>query len=232
LEKAGLFVFPHMVDMVLDVSEPLDVFYKGLSNSAKADVRKVGKQGYSYEVFSDARWLRFFYDAMYVPLIESRFVDSPLFTPPFLFFRLLNMMGYQLLLVKDVSGTFVSGCFFYVRKNELFSRYNGVLNGDFGLIRNGAESAFYYFLIDWAKKQGLNRIDLGYCRSFLNDGVFQYKRKWGAEMRKSDGTHLPDVFGIKVIRQKGSLCVFLKKNPFFGIDRGGNFIEFDVGGDD
>ena len=228
LQKAGLFVFPQMVDMVLDVSDPFDVFYKGLSNSAKADIRKVRKQGYSYEVFSDLDRLRFFYDGMYLPLIESRFADKPLYKAPFTLYKLLHMMGYRLLLVKDASGDFISGSYFYVKDDEVFSRYSGVMNGDIGLIRTGAESAYYCFLIDWAKKNGINKVNFGHSRSFRNDGVFRYKQKWGTMMRRSAGTHMADIFGVKVVKEKSLVNDFIIKNPFFGVDRNDDFVEYPI----
>lgn len=228
LEKAGLFVFPHMVDMVLDVSDSYDVFYKKLSNSAKSDIKKVEKQGYSYEVFSDMDRLRFFYDRMYLPLIKTRFTDIPLYTPPFTFFKLLHLIGYRLLLVKDERGEYVSGSYFHVKGDEVFPRYNGVSNGDLELIRKGAESAVYCFLIDWAKKNRFNTIDLGNCRPFKNDGVFRYKKKWGSMMRWRTGIDMYDMFGLKVVKEKSFLHDFLRMNPFFGVDKKNDFVEYPV----
>lgn len=231
LSKAGLIVFPHMVDMALDISQSFDEFYKGLSNSAKSDVRKVNREGYSYEILSDIDSLRSFYNKMYLPLIQSRFADKPMYTPPFLFFRLLQMTGYRLLIVKDTNGNAVSGCFFSVKDDEVFSRYNGVFEGDVGLITVGAESALYYFLIDWAKKNGFNKVDLGYCRPFLHDGVFRYKQKWGALMRLNGGTLRTDLFGLRIAKKDSVLHDFFQRNPFYKLNQNNEYSIYPLDGE-
>jgi hypothetical protein len=223
-EKAGLFVFPHMVDMVLDVSDPFDVFYKGLSNSAKADIKKVEKYKYTFEVFSDINQLRFFYDSMYRPLIETRYADAPVYTPPFTFFKLLHMIGYQLLLVKDEKGDFVSGIYFHVKRNEVFCRYLGVINGELELIRKGAESALYCFLMDYAKDQKVNVLDFGGARPFFNDGLFLYKRKWGMKVVPSD--FVKEIFGLRMVNESEQLKQFLIQNPFIGINEKNELIGY------
>ena len=224
LLNVGLFVFPHMVDMVLDVSDSFDVFYKKSNNSAKSDMKKVDKQGYSYEVFSDVDRLRFFYDRMYLPLIASRYADAPVFRPPFLFFKWLHLIGYRLLLVKDETGEYVSGCYFHVKGDLGSLRYNGVIDGDLGLIRKGVESAIYCFFIVHAKDQTLNVLDFGGVRPFFNDGLFFYKRKWGMTVEHSD--LVKEIFGVRLVNGSGPLKQFLIRNPFIGITSKNELVGF------
>ena len=224
LQKEDLFVFPHMVDMVLDVSDSFDVFYKKLPDSAKSDIRKVKKQINTYEVLSDINRLKFFYDKMYLPLYETRFADMPLYKPPFTFFKWLHLIGYRLLLVKDAKGEYVSGSYFRVKGVTVTPRYNGVFDGDVELIRKGAESAIYYFFIFHAQDQNVSKLDFGGARPFFNDGLFFYKRKWGMSV-ESYGP-VKELFGLRVVRERESLKQFLIHNPFIGLNEKNELIGF------
>ena len=137
------------------------------------------------------------------------------------------MMGYKLLIVKNANDKIVSASFFNTTKNKIFSRYNGVINGDYEYIKKGAESALYYFLIDWAMRQGIKIFDFGDCRPFSTDGVFQYKKKWGAEMKRSSCFQTPEIFGLKITDNKSSLHEFFIKHSFYGIDEQNRFIKFE-----
>jgi hypothetical protein len=216
LEKAGLYVFPHFVDMVLDVSDPVDVFFKKSTKSAKADIQKVRKHGYSFEVCSDVDCLRLFYERMYLPLIQTRHGDAPVYTPPFLFFRWLRLIGYRLMLVKDKQGDVIAGCFYGVNHGTAFVRYLGVIDGDIELVRKGAESAMYYFFVLHPEDPGVRATNFGGARPFFNDGLFRYKQKWGMTVGISDVT--PEIFGLRLMSDGEPLREFLLNNPLIGIN--------------
>ena len=224
LEKAGLYVFPHFVDMVLDVSDSPDVFFKKSNNSAKADMNKMKKYGYSYEVYSDVDHLRLFYERMYLPLIRTRYGNATVYTPPFLFFRWLLLIRYRLMLVKDKQGDVIAGCFFDVKQGTAFVRYLGVIDGDVGLVRKGAESAIYNFFVVHPEDPGVRVANFGGARPFFHDGLFWYKQKWGMTVEVTDVT--PEVFGIRQMRDSEPLRGFLLNNPFVGINDKNKLVGF------
>jgi len=55
----------------------------------------------------------------------------------------------------------------------------GTANGEWELVKEGANSATDLYLVKYAKKLGFKLIDFGGSRPSLNDGVLRYKRKWG-----------------------------------------------------
>ncbi len=75
-------------------------------------------------------------------------------------------------------------------------------------------------------KQGIKTVDLGYCRPFIDDGVFRYKKKWGAEMNRSDCFHTPEIFGLRITDSKSSLHEIFDRNSFYGIDNYNTFVKF------
>ena len=45
---------------------------------------------------------------------------------------------------------------------------------------DAALSGLYFYTIRYAHAQGYRDLDLSYTAPLLNDGVYRYKRKWGA----------------------------------------------------
>ncbi len=185
LHQDGFFVFPHMVDMVLDTSKSLQELLMILPHSTKEDVRKVRKEQFSFEITSDMDRLEMFYHEMYLPTVKNRFGETDIFTPDLVFLRYLKELDYQLMMI-TYKGKEVCGVFFKRQGDVLLLKYTGVLQGDVDLIKKGAFSAFYYFFMVYAKDQKVNKVDFGGARPFFNDGLFQYKRKWGVKVEPYD----------------------------------------------
>lgn len=217
VEKAESYVFPHFVDMVLDVSEPIEVFFKKSTKSVKADIQKVRKYGYSFEPCPDVNGLQQFYEQMYLPLIRTRHGNARVYTPPFFVFRWLQMMGYRLVLVKNNRGEVITGGYYYANHGMASVRYIGVINGNLDWVRKGAESALYYFFVTHPLDTELRVANFGGARPFFNDGLFWYKKKWGMAASVSNDTS--DIFGLRLIGDGGPLRSFLLDNPLIGINK-------------
>ena len=59
-EKQGFKSIPGWITMTLDISEPLDIVYQKFSKSAKEDIRKIKKMGFTYEISQDMDKLKNF----------------------------------------------------------------------------------------------------------------------------------------------------------------------------
>ena len=57
-------------------------------------------------------------------------------------------------------------------------RDSGVLNGSSEIKKTGAISASYLFAMDYLASKGYSSVSFGLSRSFLDDGVLNYKRKF------------------------------------------------------
>jgi hypothetical protein len=58
----------------------------------------------------------------------------------------------------------------------------GVLDADEQHVRHGAQTAMYVSMLRHAKQQKVQFLDFGHSRPFFNDGVYRYKRSWGASV--------------------------------------------------
>jgi hypothetical protein len=60
--------------------------------------------------------------------------------------------------------------------------------------QKGAVAAAYYFLFQWARKNGVRIVDLGGSRPHLMDGVFYHKSLWGAQPMREPWHHTAIMF--------------------------------------
>jgi hypothetical protein len=173
----------------------------------------------------DTAKLEYFYHHMYLPYIKERF-DKLSFLSNFDGMLRLFKKG-QLLLVRK-EDDYVSGAML-VRsgRDNLFFHSLGIKEGNIEYLQKGAITALYYFSILWAKQNGYNWMDFGSCRSFLKDGVFNYKKHWGMEIKINNRSR--NVIGLKVCNDCQAVRNFFKNNPFIYLDRGKlkGFIAFD-----
>jgi len=217
LEKKGFKIIPEWVRMTLNISKPSKYFFSGLSRSAKEDIRKIKKIGYGYEISHDKNELEFFYNQMYVPYVNWRYHATYILTN-FYTMKILFELGSKILFVK-YKNDYIFGGLFIKKKDMVTAIYAGIKKGKFDHLKKGVLAASYYHLINYSKKEGARFIDLGSCRSFVNDGVFLYKLKWGAKIGKS-GNENSEIFAFKKCSKNKAIDSFLTNNPFIYLDKG------------
>ena len=215
LEKKGFIIIPEWVTMVLDTSPPFDDLHRNFSKSAKEDIRKIKRQGYSYEVTHDLDKLHLFYQDMYLPYAHWRYGPSAVCTS-YAAIRLLFEKDNLLLLIKH-NNEYVCGSPFSVKKDTIIATYAGVRKGHYDEVKKGLGAAPYYFLILWAKNHNINTINFGKCRPFLRDGNFQYKKKWGTVVKPSTSTY-DGIFAFQPRSNSHAMKQVLINNPFLHKD--------------
>lgn len=206
------FLVPIWIYGTVDLSRLDDVIRD--NSSLKEDIRKMKKRGFEYEVTRDPDKISNFYDQMYGPYMagrlgkevdpeEVRLADNPDIDPE----------KVRLLLVR-YEGQFVAGMTMVVDQKKAKLWEVGVLGGDWSYIKLGAIRAAYYFSILYVKSLGCVSVDLGGSRPLLNDGVLQYKLKWGM-------TLLPLCDSAVLLMPRsttGGLFNVLQRNPMAVLD--------------
>jgi len=215
LFKNGFIVIPGWLLFTLDLSKPLQKSWNLSKNkSLKEDIKKVKKYKYFYKMTCNPIEFEYFYHHMYLPYIPERFGKSTIHTN-FYPMKFTFEKG-RLLLVKQENKN-ISGMIIWTHNKDVYAAYLGVRDGRIEFLKRGALSAAYYFTIMWAKENRFKQIDLAHCRPFFNDGLFYYKKKWGAEIKRS--TRLQSILGMKIINYHQGVLNFLEKNPFIFIDK-------------
>ena len=108
---------------------------------------------------------------------------------------------------------YVYGALFQVFDNKILATYAGAMEGKYDWLKKGSSAAAYFFLIKWGKENGFSMIDLGKCRSFINDGLFKYKLKWNTIITRSSSPY-DSIFALKILKNNEATRSFLLSNPF------------------
>jgi Acetyltransferase (GNAT) domain len=176
-----LLSIPLSVDMELPIPTVLEGAGAPWNRSAKANIAKVKRGGFGFDVVNGDGWVTEFHRRMFRPSMRSRhgaeaYVDSRRALA-----RLARAAGSELLRVFQ-DGRWVAGTIGQSTPGGYRLLKLGWLNGDEGLLKSGVVSALYWFHIQRAAALGHCRILLGSVAPHLEDGVLLYKSHWGARL--------------------------------------------------
>jgi hypothetical protein len=200
---------PEWVASILPVPKSLTELSKA-SHSVKSDVRKIRKRAFSPVISHESDDLETFYETMYVPYITQRYGPLAKVRPFDRLKRRFDKRGG--LLFVEWKGQHIAGALYNIDGDTFSFLFIGVKDGDFGYVQMGAIAALYYFRISLAGELGCKQIYLGGSRSFLDDGVFQYKRKWGMKVEEKKDNFYD--FILEVCNDNSETRAFLAGNPF------------------
>jgi len=197
-----------------------------LSKHLRKDIRIVKKRKFHYEITHNIEDFDNFYNNMYVSYIQKKFGE----------FRFLHSYRYLKGLFKKGGILFIKranerigGVLYFAQKDIISFHTLGITDGNKEYVKEGAIIAIYYFFISWAQKNNFKKILFGASRSFFNDGLFRFKRKWGMEVRRKKDNYFS--FRLYICNLKESVRQLLVNNPFIFDDNGSisAFIMVDIG---
>lgn len=184
------------------------------SENIKSDMRRLVRNGFTYEMTKDPAAIASFYSTMYVPYVERAHGSRTMLTPWEEFAAELDRA--ELMLLQKNGETIAGNLIVDLGGQRARTRALGVKNGDSAYVRMGAVAALYYFEIRHLRAKGCERLHYGASRPFLKDGVLGFKKKYGAEVVDKDQR----IFRIRVARYSSGAKAFLRNNPFIS-DSGG-----------
>jgi hypothetical protein len=171
--SAGWLIVPQSVRWQgnLDVIPP-----KECSHGLLENMRKVRKQGFAIEQSSSpADWDEFYF-TMVAPQAVARH-GAVAWIPSRTLMKDFARKGILHLITRG--GERVAGICTVPRGDTLWLAISGVRNGDPALLRLGAGVAILALTIEWARGRGFRALDAGRTTPFCNDGLQQFKRRWG-----------------------------------------------------
>lgn len=181
INRQGDFLeVPDWVDMGVEIEGAWeDVARRFRRDARRNDLRRIRRAGYRCEITSDRAEIARFYDEMYAPYARFAHGDDALLAPRWHVIR----QGAKGALIKVVdSREVLAAGVAFPAGNVLVSLWMGLPRHLHDDPPNAVISALYVFLIRYAIDHGYGYVDFAGTRSFLEDGVFQFKRKWGAEV--------------------------------------------------
>lgn len=153
-----------------------DDFFSSLHRSVRGEqMRKIRKHGLTCRTTHDENEIRQFYTTMYVPHVRERFGAAATVVPESRVVK-LAMRGTLLQVVRE--GRVIAASVLYSDQQTLQSLWSGFDHAEPRLL-DGATSALFYYLLDYAYAHGYRTVDYCGSRPLLSDGVFETKRRWG-----------------------------------------------------
>ena len=195
-----------------DTSLPLPTSPQ-MKRARAADLRRIRKHALSYDVKTDMQDFDDFYDNMYLPFVSGSHQEGT-YIHPYKYMR-QDFARCRLLRIHE-AGTIISGILLDHSTDPVRLWSLGVRDNNREHLKHGAIGGLYHFAFEHLLANGATTVNLGASRAFLNDGVLQYKKKWGQHIRQAS----PTVFGIRIAKETPAVRSFLGANPFISISNG------------
>ena len=175
----------------------------------KGDLRRIRKHGLTFSATRQHDQITEFYDTVYLAYIRERYGGRALI-PGRESIKERAKAGDLELISIYYEGSAVGGSVIDHSFNPPRLSILGAATTDPGILKTGVMSASYIFAIRHLIDQGAPLFNLGMNRSFIRDGVLQYKRKLGAKL------NMPSDMGaiIRLISRSDGVRSFLSANPF------------------
>lgn len=176
----GSIIMPMRVHMVVSLAGAQPDLAGVVSGEQRRQHRKrVEVHRHRYEITHSVEDFEWFYDRMYVPTMRARHGEAARTTDRSVALHELFGAGHLMLVyAEDLA---VAGSVNHVPgPDQVNARLIGVLDGAQERIRQGAVKSAGHFLLAWAHKHGMARVDFQGCEPFLRKGTFQAKLDFGA----------------------------------------------------
>ncbi len=194
------------VRQILDLSGTRESLER-LNHKSKKTLQLIRKNGFSSRVSVQAKDFDFFYHRMYLPHVLKQ--HGPYASiDEYEDMRAYFLQGFLMMALDQ--GRTVSAQLCHIRGDTLILRRAGVLDGDGIHVKKGVQSAVYYFMIRFARENGLRKIDFMNSRPFFEDGVYYHKARWGASVQPEDSESW---IHFLVPRLSESVVQFFQRNP-------------------
>jgi hypothetical protein len=191
----------------VDISASWEHLTQTWSNRPQT-TRKIRKYSLSYRVSHDLKDFDLFYYQMNLPLVRKQFGDS-VSVDPYEEMKLWFEQGFLLLVLECEKP--VAGGLCKIEGDTLVYLRLGVLNADHEYMAKGAQAASYYFILAEAKEKNLKKVSFITSSSFVHDGVYTHKARWGAAVSPNEKAAQSLLLFLPSENAKATL--FLEKNP-------------------
>jgi Acetyltransferase (GNAT) domain len=210
--QTGGIKSPGEVRQIIDLTGDMSELKARFRTRTKGIFNKYSQRTpFSIRLSNDLGDFDFFFHRMLVPHLHRQFkgfaeIDD--------YRKLLPYFQKGFLFVAREEDQDVAATLCYVKGDTMTYHRAGVLDGEERHIKSGAQSALYVHMITHARSMGLAKLDLGLSDAFFDDGVYNYKRSWGAGVSVDEDAES----SLYIYSHKDSkeLVHFLHHHPLIG----------------
>ena len=209
LNRRGIYLeIPDWANMSFPLSdsweETVQLFHRTIRRN---DLRYIRQNEYRCELTTDRADIERFYDEMYLPFIQSRHGDGAVKEPRRQVIRRARKGGLQQIFQGD---RVVLAGVVYPEGEVLYFLWIGMPSDCIENPPKAGISALFYFTIRYAFDHGFEVLDFLGTRTFLTDGSFCFKRRWGCVI---DDSFSPNSLFIKPQRGNMNAARFCRNFP-------------------
>ena len=178
--KRGIVIEnPGKVLMVMpfEQGEAWETIHRRLVKKQRLNVKRFNDMGFRLVKGDAKRDFDFYYDRMYLPMIDHRHSLYAEITPREAFRKLAQKC--ELWFVENPEGQRVGAMVWANWGKIKHGLAFGILDGDFRYEEQGALACVYYHGIQMAYEQGARLLNGTQAPAFENDGLYQHKHRWG-----------------------------------------------------
>ena len=173
-ERPGDFSLPLWVDCDVDLSAERTY---AKSESMRGDLRKIRNNQLTWKVSGKRDDFEFFFEKIYLPTVTSSHGRAALLASQHKRLQQIESGTMELIQVMR-DDQFIAGVTIDYRDDVPGLRDSGVLDGSPDIKKLAAITATYLFAMDYLASKGYSKVGFGRSRSFLDDGVLNFKRKF------------------------------------------------------
>lgn len=187
------------------------------NHSIKEAQRRIRKHGYQSVATQNPDDFDSFYWDMYVPHVTSTHREAA-YVETYETLKSQFESGEIVFLLNDARKV-IGGELIHYENGGARMSCVGVRKGYESYVKTGVVGVLFYFTLQRIRQKGIDKIDFGYCRAFLNDGVYQFKTRAGA--RITEEFHPASGFLMFRFRSLNSAVrSFFVNNPFLTREKG------------
>jgi len=182
ITKTGDYLeLPDWVTMGTPMAETWDATVQTFRKTMRKNIRRlIRKNNYRCEPTHDPEFISRFYDDYYTAFINARHEGEVFMTSR----ALMERRAHEGVILKVMSDDGPVAAGVYYPDGDTFNLLDAGMPAH--LVETPAEAsmaALYYFSMEHAHQQGFKAVGFMGTRPFPTDGLFQFKRKWGAVVR-------------------------------------------------
>jgi Acetyltransferase (GNAT) domain len=190
-----------------DISAPWEELIRSWQNYSET-ARRIRKSGLQSRISREPADFDLFYHRMFLPHVRKQYGDRAYVDA---YDEIKPWFDRGLVILVEQAGKAVAGGLCAVEGDTLVFYRTGVFEGDYELVKKGAQAAIYYFMLSYAKEQKLKRVNFLMSHAFVHNGVYKHKAGWGAESSPDEKA----VQSLLYFLPEGNAktVFFLEKNP-------------------
>ena len=171
----GWRIIPERIDWFIDLRKPLNEIFR--RKNIKKQISCLRKYNYTFRITTSELALKEFYHDMLIPTVTKRHKEHA-FISDFGEYQKKLKNGYLLKAYQNKKWIAAS---LVVRESSKNIRDANLAwrNGEIRFLKNNIATALTFELINRAKIEGYEYLNLGNSRPFVDDGVFRHKHHLG-----------------------------------------------------